>query len=462
MKTLWRSPFLTLALVIIDTIALWQLWMSSYYLRHAMNPMFSQPINLAEPYANAIPWLIGLWLLILARFGFYSHHERIASLNRIGSIIWSVIWICVACTVYNLVFKPDFGRSVIFFFGVGAFAWLLFSRSLFRYTKRKAVERGHGRIRVIVVGGGELGKETMMRINEHPDIGFRLEGFVKAYPEDEREEIVGYPALGHLEDLIPAIQRHNAEEVFFAVPDMKEEETFHKIEDLQNQCDVVCKVVANMLFVIANRSKVDEITGLPVIAFRGNKLNPFQRMVKRTSDLAGGLFLAILTLPLVLIFAVLIKLDSRGPILFAHERVGKNGRTFRLWKFRTMLHQCEPYAEAPMDQKDPRITRFGKFLRKTSLDEIPQVWNVLRGDMSLVGPRPEMPFIVAKYSDWQKVRLKVKPGLTGLWQVAGRKNLPLHFNLEYDYFYVKNQSLLLDGEILLRTFPAVLLGKGAY
>jgi lipopolysaccharide/colanic/teichoic acid biosynthesis glycosyltransferase len=123
---------------------------------------------------------------------------------------------------------------------------------------------------------------------------------------------------------------------------------------------------------------------------------------------------------------------------------------------------CDPYSEAPQDETDPRVTRFGRLLRMTSLDEIPQLINVLKGEMSLVGPRPEMPFIVLNYQEWEKARLRVKPGLTGLWQVAGRKNLPLHFNLEYDFYYVKNQSLALDLEILLLTVPAVLLGRGAY
>ena len=166
--------------------------------------------------------------------------------------------------------------------------------------------------------------------------------------------------------------------------------------------------------------------------------------------------------PLAFVFALLIKLDSKGPVVFAHERVGKDGKRFQMLKFRTMVADCDPYAEAPVDQNDARITRFGRFLRRTSLDEIPQLINVLGGRMSLVGPRPEMPFIANEYTEWQAARLEVKPGLTGLWQVAGRKNLPLHENLEYDFYYVKNQSLALDLEILMRTIPAVILGKGAY
>ncbi|HNM45706.1 MAG TPA: sugar transferase, partial [Candidatus Sumerlaeota bacterium] len=151
-----------------------------------------------------------------------------------------------------------------------------------------------------------------------------------------------------------------------------------------------------------------------------------------------------------------------GPVFFAQDRVGRNGRRFRIWKYRTMLTSAPTYAVAPTEEMDPRITRFGRWLRKTSLDELSQLLNVLRGDMSIVGPRPEMPFIVDQYEPWQRRRLDVKPGLTGLWQVIGRKNLPLHLNMQYDLYYIKNQSILLDIEILLRTIPAVLKGKGAF
>ncbi|NQU43776.1 sugar transferase [bacterium] len=464
MKSVWRSPFLTLILIVVDTVALWVLWLGAYSLRETLNPpvLFSAVLNPRVAYVRALPVLLVVWLLILRYFKFYAHHERIASLNRVGSIVWAIVWMGIACTVHNLIFKPDFGRAVLVFFVIGATGYLFVSRSVFRYVKRRAVESGHGRVRVLVVGGGELGKETMLRVREHPDIGFKMIGFIKAYADDVRDEIYGYPALGGLDSLIPVIQRHQVQEVFFAAPEMKEDQMFGLIEGIQRSSRVACKVVANMLYVIVNRAKVDEIIGLPVVAFRGSELTPAHLFVKRLADLLAGGLLGLVMLPFALLFALLIRLDSRGPVLFVHERIGQGGRVFRMYKFRTMYLDSEPYAEAPQDQSDPRVTRFGRFLRKTSLDEIPQVLNVLRGDMSLVGPRPEMPFIVKTYVEWQKARLRVKPGVTGLWQVAGRKNLPLHFNLEYDFYYVKNQSLALDIEILIRTIPAVLLSKGAF
>jgi lipopolysaccharide/colanic/teichoic acid biosynthesis glycosyltransferase len=157
-----------------------------------------------------------------------------------------------------------------------------------------------------------------------------------------------------------------------------------------------------------------------------------------------------------------IRRDTKGPVFFKQERVGRDGKRFLIYKYRTMHVEAPPYDYAPTAEEDPRITRFGRWLRRTSLDELPQLLNVLRGEMSMVGPRPEMPFLVDKYEPWQRRRLDVKPGITGLWQVIGRKNLPLHLNMQYDFYYIKNQSLLLDLEILFRTIPAVLKGKGAF
>jgi lipopolysaccharide/colanic/teichoic acid biosynthesis glycosyltransferase len=179
-------------------------------------------------------------------------------------------------------------------------------------------------------------------------------------------------------------------------------------------------------------------------------------------DLVGAFTGLFLTAPLVLWCAYKTRRTSPGPAFITQERAGRNGTSFRMHKFRTMWSDVDRYAVAPTDVSDPRITDYGRWLRGTSIDELPQLINVIKGEMSLVGPRPEMPFIVENYDDWQRRRLSVKPGITGLWQILGRKDLPMHTNLQYDFYYIRNRSLTLDASILLRTIGAVLSRRGAF
>jgi lipopolysaccharide/colanic/teichoic acid biosynthesis glycosyltransferase len=173
--------------------------------------------------------------------------------------------------------------------------------------------------------------------------------------------------------------------------------------------------------------------------------------VKRVFDLIVSVVVLILLSPFFVIIAVMVKITSPGPALFRQERVGQAGYPFAIYKFRSMYEQAHSYACSPSTVNDPRITRVGRFLRRTSLDELPQFINVFLGQMSLVGPRPEMPFIVAQYNDEQRRRLLVKPGITGLWQISPHRGCPIHDHLEYDFFYLRNRSLMLDAVILLQT-----------
>jgi exopolysaccharide biosynthesis polyprenyl glycosylphosphotransferase len=204
------------------------------------------------------------------------------------------------------------------------------------------------------------------------------------------------------------------------------------------------------------------VGNFPVVNLKGEGPGRGYDFFKRAMDLVLASVGIVITVPLWLCVMALIKIDSRGPIFFSQERVGRDGRRFPMLKFRTMFVNAPAYSRSPREEGDDRVTRLGKILRKSSLDELPQLINVLAGDMSIVGPRPEMPFIVEKYKDWEKKRLSVKPGLTGLWQVIGRQELPLEENVQYDFYYIKNRSLVMDISIILRTIPALLSRKGAY
>jgi exopolysaccharide biosynthesis polyprenyl glycosylphosphotransferase len=226
--------------------------------------------------------------------------------------------------------------------------------------------------------------------------------------------------------------------------------------------DVTFRVVTNLFEVLTAGTPVELVDDLPLVRLGGARPGPAYAYAKRALDVAGAALGLVLVAPLWAWVAWRIRRDSPGPVLFRQERVGRGGERFQMVKFRTMRADAEPYAVAPRSGEDPRITPFGAFLRRTSIDEVPQLLNVLRGEMSLVGPRPEMPFIVEEYDAWQRRRLTVKPGITGLWQILGRKDLPMHDNLQYDFYYIRNRSLWMDAWLLLRTVGAVLSRRGAY
>jgi exopolysaccharide biosynthesis polyprenyl glycosylphosphotransferase len=234
-------------------------------------------------------------------------------------------------------------------------------------------------------------------------------------------------------------------------------------------------VVPDYFSLALYRASVDDFGGIPMINLRDPALNDVQRLVKRIFDLVVGGITFLLLLPFLALIGLLIKLDSKGPVIFRQERAGENGRTFNMFKFRTMVPNADSQREQVTEinpqngrilfkkrRDDPRITRVGRFLRRTSLDELPQLFNVLLGDMSLVGPRPELPWLVDQYEPWQRKRFAVPQGMTGWWQVNGRSDKPLHLHTEDDLYYVQNYSIWMDIYILLKTPWVVLRGKGAY
>jgi len=233
------------------------------------------------------------------------------------------------------------------------------------------------------------------------------------------------------------------------------------------------RIVPDFLKLAVLRSSVESLAGIPLIGVREPVIDGLDRLAKRTFDVVVSTVGLLFAWPLMLLIALAIKLDSPGPVIFKQQRVGENGQLFWMYKFRTMICGAEEAQRAVAVSRedgktvykvrhDPRLTWVGRILRRTSLDELPQLFHVLKGKMSLVGPRPEQVFIVEQYEPWQRRRLAVPPGITGWWQVSGRSDLPLHLNTQYDLFYIRNYSLLLDLKILWKTVGAVIRGKGAY
>lgn len=461
MKVFWKSKIFPLLLMLLDVLIFAVIWLATYYLRRYLNPYFPLVINPIDSYLYSLPILLIIWLPAATYYGLYSFRRKLSGLAQLKSVFKTGLVGFIGMMALAFLFKHlELGRSIIILSALFISIYLHISRTILNSYKKALLNKGIGQSRTLIVGAGEAGKKVGKQMSAR-DSDYLLLGFVDDDPAKQHQAIDGIPVLGSTRELLKIIKDQDIEEVFLAIPSLPHS----KLLNLIVQCEgsgVEFKLVSNILEVITSQVKIDEVDEVPVIEIRNGHFSPWQSFMKRVMDMAISSVLLLLLLVPALIIALIIKLDSKGPIIFKQHRVGKDSKPFRLYKFRTMHKETNPYEEAPTNPEDPRITGVGSFLRHTSLDEIPQLFNVLKGDMSMVGPRPEMPFIVERYQEWQKRRLDVKPGITGLWQVAGRKRLPLYLHLEYDFYYIRNQSLLLDIIILLKTIPSVLFGKGAF
>jgi exopolysaccharide biosynthesis polyprenyl glycosylphosphotransferase len=291
-------------------------------------------------------------------------------------------------------------------------------------------------------------------------VGYRVIGLLDDADELPEKDVAGHPVLGRVEDLRDVAARHEIEEVFVALPSLGHTRMLQLVlacEDL----GITFRVVTNLFEVLTAGTQIDLIDDLPLVRLGRERVSPLYEPMKRAMDIAIASVGLVLSAPLLAFVCWRLRRSGASP-LFAHERIGRDGKAFRMYKLRTLRDDVTPYEAAPRGADDPRITPYGAWLRASSIDEIPQLWNVLRGEMSMVGPRPEMPFIVSRYDEWQRRRLAVKPGITGLWQILGRKDLPMHENLQYDFYYIRNRSLAQDVSILLRTIGAVWSRRGAF
>jgi exopolysaccharide biosynthesis polyprenyl glycosylphosphotransferase len=362
----------------------------------------------------------------------------------------------------------DISRLQVLIFAALTMLLLLAYRGAFRLTLRFFGDKRYGTRRVLVVGAGPIGHNVAQMVIKNHWTGLKMIGFVDDNPA---ADTLSYPHFGSLEQTVPVVHEQRINEVIFALPRRAHVKLANLVTALQ-ELQVNVRVVPDFLDLVFLRSVVEDFGGMPLVTLREPALNPLQRMVKRTFDLVVASAGLVLALPVMLVIAIVIKLDSPGPIIFKQQRVGENGRLFYMYKFRTMIHDAETALSNTVrfvnDQPvhkfydDPRVTRIGRFLRHLSLDELPQLTNVLKGDMSLVGPRPELPWLVEKYEPWQRKRFEVPQGLTGWWQVNGRADKLMHLHTEEDLYYIKNYSLWLDIQILWRTVKAVLDRRGAY
>lgn len=455
--------FRVAALVIVDVILASVAWMAAYYSIYLLWPKIGRILNDISYYLYALPLVVITWVIICASLDLYRRHLSRPPLEELASIVKMVGLLWVSSMAIAYIFQEwDLARTVLGLTAAYSFVLLSFSRYVWNQLENAMLREGIGRIRAVIVGGGEMAGSLADRLLNHPEKKYELQGFF-TNDRPPGDELAGAPVLGSAEHLPESLVTLQTDEVFFADPSLEKRDLLNMVVACGEKGTVKqFNVVTDMFGVITGQAGFTEVDEVPMKVLYTGGLSGLEQFVKRGIDIFCSSFMLLAAVPFLPVICLGIKLSSPGPILFKHKRIGLNGEPFTMYKFRTMHVRVNEYEEAPLQPDDPRIIPIGRFLRRTSLDELPQLWNVLRGEMSMVGPRPEMPFIVQNYEPWQRRRLTVKPGITGLWQILGRKDLPLHANLEYDFYYIQNQSILFDLIILIKTIPVVIFGKGAY
>jgi len=358
--------------------------------------------------------------------------------------------------------KPD---SVSRLTLVITFAYVMLLTTASRFFSFKFIQglhaRGIGNRNVLIFGAGECGQKLQSKFLIVPTLGLNLIGFL----DDDRKRVgtmvERYRVLGQLHDMRRLVGLHKVSEVFIALPDAEEE----YVMKLVAQCEelgVRYHVVPRFYHLFNYKLRIESLDSVPLITRAERRQNLLGALSKRALDLGFSSAVLLLGSPVFMLAAFMIKRESKGPVFFVHTRIGRDGVPFQMIKFRTMHSHLSGDAPTPDSPFDPRVTRIGRYLRRYSLDELPQFINVLKGEMSIVGPRPEMPFIVDKYGPMERDRLRVKPGITGLWQISYARQEAIHDNVDYDLYYIENQSLLLDLVIIALTGIAVVKGTGAY
>jgi exopolysaccharide biosynthesis polyprenyl glycosylphosphotransferase len=492
----WIVPTVKAGLVIADAFAAALSFIFAFTLREGVSA-FATGSTLKwseafEPYGALLLLVIAIRLLsfrycdlyrVRGEFSFVDDAIRIFKATAIGSLL-----IVAAAFLYRGGFEFrafSYARGVF----VVDFVFVLLSVGLIRLFIRsvQTFVRRHqiNLIPTLVVGRGHEASLFIREMRERPALGYRVIGVIDTADAEmsQGDSYEGVPVVGRLEGLPEAIRDSGANEVIIADPQVNGDALFEVMMRCGRRRGVEFRIAPSLFNCLPRKTEIDQIGVLPMIRLFREPLSSGSRILKRTSDLLMSAFAIALLFPLWLLVALLIKLDSKGPVFYTQERVGMDGRLFLLYKFRTMIAGADSElhreyqrafiagrAEANLDNEkkptykllaDPRITRVGRFLRKTSLDEVPQLLNVLLGDMSLVGPRPPIPYEVEAYELWHRKRLDMKPGLTGLWQVSGRNRLPFEEMVRLDLFYIENWSLLLDLKIILRT-GFVMLGREGY
>jgi exopolysaccharide biosynthesis polyprenyl glycosylphosphotransferase len=480
--SLQLALFMQIASVIGDVASIVGAFWLAYQLRYRLELGGEvSPAAWASFTTFAPPAVAGsvLALVIFPMRGMYQIRRKQSLVDDVPRLVGGLSLVVAGVILLAFFFRFTPSRLIflyVWFFGL---LFMLTHRTIWAAARHWLWRRGIGIDRVLIVGEGESGRRIMQSMLSNSDLGYRLIGYAGDPAKGDRinvateRGILTCPRLGTAAEVGALVRRHRVDEVVVLANGRGAENATSILEQCRESV-VQFRIVPDLLQISLDRVDFSEIGGVPTIGVRDASIRGWNAFLKRTIDIVFSTIVLTATFIPMLIIAVLIKRDSPGPVFYTQTRIGKYGQPFTMIKFRCMVVNADRMWTHMVksvdggdhrlfkDPEDPRMTKIGRKLRRFSIDELPQFFNVLRGEMSIIGPRPPIPQEVAAYEDWHLQRLLLQPGLTGLWQVNGRSDLAFDEMVRLDLYYAENWSPWLDTRIMLRTIPAVVLGRGAY
>lgn len=475
-----QSRILTVLYVLGDLVATYIAFFLAYFVRFNIEIVqVTKGVNPLSQYTLLLPLITLLWPLLFYLHGLYNLRRLRSRIDELFSIVWAVtmgtaatLFVALYLRVYYFYGPPEtsgryeFSQLVLGLFVVFDIVLLTLTRSLIRKHREARWRLGEGLRNILIAGAGELGRSVADKFIDHQELGFRVLGFLDDHFRGEFAGYRGLPILGTIDEVEQVIAERQVYSLYVALP-LEDHEKIRSLIGFASREGLDIKVAWDYLTHVALRAGVEDLDGIPVISLAETPIQGWNWVQKRTMDICiSAALLALATIPFAVV-AVLIKLTSKGPVFYTQERMGLDGKPFTIYKFRSMREDAEKET-GPVwaNPNDPRRTPLGSILRRLSIDELPQLYNVLRGDMSLVGPRPERPRFVLEFKEripQYMLRHKVKSGMTGWAQVNGwRGNTSIEKRIEHDLYYIANWTLGLDIKILWLTFWRVFLHRHAY
>ena len=454
------------AIFLLDGVLIAVAWLAAYWLRFFA---LGIPAPLGIPPLSLYLWfgavMVPIALLVLRTMRIYRSSRTARLGEELFAILKGTIAVVALAGLASFFARGELSRVLLAVFGVVMAALLGGSRVLLRIVLRAMRRAGHNLRHVLIVGIGEPAQAFIRKVQGHPDYGLAVTGLVAPTPASAGETIAGLPVVGSIGELRAVVESRGIDLVYLALARSEWREEEAALDQLSDSTAAV-RLVPDLARAFTLNATVDDFDGMPVVRVTETPDQGWNGLLKRGFDVACSALGLVLLSPLMLAVALWVRLDSPGPVFYGQERVGFNGRRFRMWKFRTMRVDAESAGPGWTRPDDPRRTGAGEILRKLSLDELPQLWNVLCGEMSLVGPRPERPMYVEQFRTAiprYMLRHHVKAGITGWAQVNGlRGDTPLDQRIEYDLYYIRNWSLGFDVAILLRTLGRVFRDASAH